>query len=203
MAKKSQTKSSSVSSKTGKPDNLTQPPINIAQKVTSMTESSLFGSLDLANIGGELENGTYLCTLDTVKTFHQQDKPSPISFGEGKHWLIFEWTVSDDNSDYFGETIQQWYAIFPGITNEEYAKLSGKDKNTVRKSVDWLRMQLRNIGMSSEEINQMDFDSLKYKEGITKYLDITVTPNDDGKSFTKVRKISDVEDSSSGNDFGF
>ena len=170
-----------------------------------MTEvSNLFGSLDTATLGKSIESGTYECELTSVKTWHQKDKDSLINFGTGKDSIIFEWTVSDETSDFYGETIQQWYSIFPGLDTNAFAGLSGPDKLTVKKSINWLNMQLKNIGMTPDEIAVMSMDSIKEREGITRFLDITVTPGEDGKNgFTKVRKISAADDDSSSRGFGF
>jgi hypothetical protein len=157
---------------------------------------SMFGSVDTNKLSNSLENGTYLCELSEVKHFHSKDKPCPIGTDAGKHSLVFEWEVIDENSDHYGKTFQQWFAVFPELTDEVYNALSGKEKKFVRDRLNWLNIQIRNLGANADSIKDLeDFQNLAET---VRYIDITINPSkdDSGREFVQVRKMSAPDDDS-------
>lgn len=154
--------------------------------------TKMFGELDTNEVSAELTNGTYLFELTNIKTVHKKDDNEPNDLTKGRWSLIFEWTVCDDESEFFGEDFQQWFTIYPYMTTESYDALSAKDKLQVKRATNWLKNQLTTLGMKSEDLADFNPESLKEaKVGLKAYIDIVIQKNEStGQTFKKPKKIT-------------
>lgn len=164
---------------------------------------SLFGTVNTEKLEKSLESGTYQCVLAEVKTFHSKDKDCPLGTDNGKHSIVFQWDILDEDSPSYGENFQQWYTIFPWLTDELFDSLDGKAKLAVKNAHNWLNRELRDLGLNPTSVT--DISQIEDLAETVAYIDITVQPGQEEgqRGFVKVRSITLEGDSSSGGSFAF
>lgn len=218
MVKKQRTTNSSKLSVDGKKtesNSISNTEPNEANKVLDFSErqkvkmsqdtmnSGMFGDLDTDTISTALENGTYLFELTDIKTFYKADADEPDNKEKGRNSLIFNWMVADTDNEQFGEEFQQWFTIFPNLTN--YKDLPNTEKLKIKKAVNWLKNQLETLGLSQDQFNNFTPASLKEDiVGLRAYIEVVVQENPNTKQkFTKPKKIileANVDTATNGTD---
>lgn len=142
-----------------------------------MTDS-LFGNMDISNISDnpfEVAANTYWsnCTESYVKE-HEKD-------GETVTNLIIKWMIDEPDNEYHGNTLTEFYKVFPG---KDWNELDAAEK----KSLKFLKRRLRRgFDLSEEEIAALKPSTLVGNGAF-----VTVVNNDGtgahaGKVFTNVR----------------
>lgn len=138
--------------------------------------TSIFGDLDLSSVPDDpwfTAAGTYwaFCTDALMK---ENDS--------GQLQLIFSWTIDEPDNDYHGNTLKEYYSLFPGKKWEDYTP----DEKKVTK---FLKRRLRRgFDLSEEQINTVSPSDLQGNGAF-----ITVKANE-GKGDNAGRKFSNVQD---------
>lgn len=139
---------------------------------------SLFGDMDVANISDdpwEVAPNTYWCTC-TEALVKESTKD-----GEVKHQLIIKWMIDEQESEYHGNTLTEWYTLFPGRAWDD---LDANEK----KALKFLKRRLRRgFDLSEEEINKLRPSQLVGEDA---YVTVVVRDGQGanaGKQFTNVQ----------------
>ncbi len=167
--------------------------------MTEIDVNSLFGldndEIDASSGEATFPSNIYLFELSDVKHVHLKDKPCPINYSvEGTHNIIFEWMICDEDSQYYGETFQEWKTVFPGMTQNVFDKLTGPEKKKYSDQRRFLSMTAKNIGAES-----LKLDALQERKGIKRYIEVVVTnkQDDDGnavRGFVKIKSVTNPDD---------
>lgn len=146
--------------------------------MSDVTEDSLFGDMDIANISDdpfEVAPNTYwcICTESYVKE-STKDGDTVVN-------LIIKWQIDEPDNEYHGNTLTEFYKLFPG---QRYEDLDANEK----KAMKFLKRRLRRgFDLSEEEMNKLRPSSL-IGEGA--FVTVVVTDGKGqhtGKTFTNVR----------------
>lgn len=141
-------------------------------------EESLFGDMDIANISDdpfEVAPNTYWC-ICTESFIKESEKD-----GETVTNLVIKWQIDEPDNEYHGNTLTEWYKLFPG------RKFEDLDPNE-KKAMKFLKRRLRRgFDLSEEEMNKLRPSQL-IGEGA--FVTVVVTEGkgaNEGKTFTNVR----------------
>lgn len=144
-------------------------------------EESLFGDMDIANISDdpfEVAPNTYWCTCTDA---YVKVKEGAGEDGEDVTNLVIKWQIDEPDNEYHGNTLTEWYKLFPG------RKLDDLDPNE-KKAMKFLKRRLRRgFDMSEEEMAKLRPSQLI---GMGAFVTVVVTDGkgaNEGKSFTNVR----------------
>lgn len=144
-------------------------------------EESLFGDMDVANISDdpfEVAPNTYwcICTDAFVKV-----KDEPDDNGDDVVNLVIKWQIDEADNEYHGNTMTEWYRLFPG------KKLDDLDP-AQKKAMKFLKRRLRRgFDLNEEEMNKLKPSELI---GCGAFVTVVVTDGkgaNAGKTFTNVR----------------
>jgi len=139
---------------------------------------SLFGDMDVSNISDdpwEVAPNTYwsTCTEALVKESTKD--------GETKTQLIIKWMIDEPESEYHGNTLTEWYSLFPG---RAWETLDANEK----KALKFLKRRLRRgFDLSEEEINRLRPSQLVGGEAFVTVVVRDGTGANAGKQFTNVQ----------------
>jgi hypothetical protein len=101
---------------------------------------SLFGDIDASEVPDDpfhIDDGTYLCTLTEINEKHNEEK--------GTHGLSFNWTVTDEESEFNDSRVQDWKNIYPNLTADDLTP-------EIKQDLSRLKQRLAQIGVPEEEM---------------------------------------------------
>lgn len=138
----------------------------------------LFGDIDAADVPENpfyVAPDTYPCVLSEANVVDKKD-------GSGKG-LAFKWVIENDDSEYNGQNVQDWFNIYPDITEDDVTP-------NIRKDMARLRQRLTQMGLSTEEQNDL-LDNLDDLIGMHADVVVTETPDkqDPDKKWTNINKV--------------
>lgn len=138
----------------------------------------LFGEVDAAEVPDNpfyVAPDTYRAILTELNRVSKKD-----GSGEG---LAFKWVIEDEGTDYNGNQIQEWKAIYPDLSSDEVTP-------EVRKDNARLKGRLLELGLSEDDMNGL-LDNLEEYVGTVAY--VTVTESADKKNpekkYTNIQKV--------------
>lgn len=138
----------------------------------------LFGNQDAAEVPDNpfyVAPDTYYCKLVEANRVEKKD-----GSGEG---LSFKWLIEDEDSDYNGNTVQDWKNIYPDIADDEITP-------NIRKDFSRLKQRLGEMGIPESEMDSL-LDNLEDLVGMYAYVTVVETTdrNDPTKKYTNVRTV--------------
>lgn len=138
----------------------------------------LFGNQDAAEVPDNpfyVAPDTYYCKLVEANRVEKKD-----GSGEG---LSFKWLIEDEDSDYNGNTVQDWKNIYPNIADYEITP-------NIRKDFSRLKQRLSEMGIPESEMDSL-LDNLEDLVGMYAYVTVVETTdrNDPTKKYTNVRTV--------------
>lgn len=139
---------------------------------------ALFGDIDAADIPEDpfhVDDGTYLATLTEVKAVTRNS--------DGQHGLAFKWTITEEDSEFEGNTLNDWKNFYPDLTEEDLTP-------DIKKDLSRLKQRLAQIGVPEEEMNSFTENFEDYV-GTEAYVTVKNTTNQDDPS-RKYRNITFV-----------
>lgn len=136
---------------------------------------SIFGDLDVDLIGDDpfsTAAGTYRADLvDAV-----------VKEKDGNTSFTLKWKINEPDNEFHGNTIMEFYPLFPGVKWEDY-------DGDMKKRTKFLKKRLREgFDLSEEEIKSV---SPSHLVGKTAYITVVVNEGKDantGKKFTNVQE---------------
>jgi hypothetical protein len=141
-----------------------------------MTEQA--NSLD-EFLAGITEDGTHRCVVDSIT--------SSVSKNSGRAWIVFKYTVIDEQSAIEGEDLQEFFEDFSHVTLADYNEMAAADKRKVRDSKRRLRERLMSLDVpESDTIEFKDYDQLQGTE-----VDVTVETSigNGGRKYVNIRNV--------------
>lgn len=142
----------------------------------------LFGELDASDIPENpfyVAPDTYYCVLTEANVVDKKD-----STGQG---LSFKWVIENDDSEFNGMNVSDWFNIYPDITQDEMTP-------KIRQDMSRLRQRLTQMGLTTEEMNDLDSDASAREEliGMHAYVTVkeTTDKQDPEKVYTNIVKVS-------------
>jgi hypothetical protein len=96
----------------------------------------IFGDLDAEQIPDNpywVSAGEY--TALVTNAYFQKTKA-------GKDQFIIVYTITDEDSEYFNQNVQDWFEYYPEITGEMLEKLSATEKQQVRRALAAIKRRL-------------------------------------------------------------
>lgn len=102
---------------------------------------ALFGDIDAAEIPEDpfhVDDGTYLCTLTEVKAVQRNS--------DGQNGLAFKWTITEEDSEFEGNTLNDWKNFYPDLTEDDLTA-------DIKKDLSRLKQRLTQLGVPEEEMN--------------------------------------------------
>jgi hypothetical protein len=142
---------------------------------------SLFGDIDAADIPENpfyVAPGTYECVLTEANIVAKKD-------GSGVG-LSLKWVIDDEDSDYKGQNLSDWFNVYPELTAEEMTQPQKQDLSR-------LRQRLTQMGLTTEEQNALgDEDARNELIGMKAFVSVKETPDkkDPDKIYTNITKVS-------------
>lgn len=138
----------------------------------------LFGEVDATEVSDNpfyVAPDTYFCTLSEVSRVEKKD-----GSGEG---LAFKWVITDDDSEYNGNNLQDWKNIHPDVSEADLTP-------DIRKDNARLKGRLLEMGISEEQMNDL-LDNLDDLVGLEAYVTVVETPdkNDPSKKYTNIKSV--------------
>ena len=127
--------------------------VNLSLTGDDDEEISLFGELNTAELPAGLVTGSYLFKLDDFRIVHSDEKETD--------YVVFEWSVVDEDNPYFGFGFSQFYRIYPGLTQSYLESLTGKQRKEVLDHISWLRNQLTKFELPEGLINSFKLRAIK------------------------------------------
>lgn len=129
----------------------------------------LFGDVDAADIPEDpfhVDDGTYLCTLTEVKAVQRNS--------DGQHGLAFKWTITEDDSEFEGNTLNDWKNFYPDLTEEDLTQ-------DIKKDLSRLKQRLTQLGVPEEDMG-------KFNENFDEYIGT--------EAYVTVKNTTDTKDPS-------
>lgn len=138
----------------------------------------LFGNKDAAEVPNDpfyVAPDTYYCVLTEANRVTKKD-----GSGEG---LAFKWTIQDADSEFNGQTLNDWKNIYPDLDEAD-------ETPDVRKDNARLKQRLLEMGVSEDEMNEL-LDNLEELVGREAYVTVkeSVDKHDPDKKYTNVTKV--------------
>jgi hypothetical protein len=139
----------------------------------------LFGELDASDIPENpfyVAPGTYSCVLSEAGVQSKKDNS-----GEG---LSFKWVIEDEDSEYVGMNVSDWFNIYRDITSEEVTP-------KIKQDMSRMRQRLTQMGIPLEDQNDL-LDNLDDLIGMKAYITVKESPdkNDPDKVYTNITNVS-------------
>jgi hypothetical protein len=110
----------------------------------------LFGEVDASEIPEDpfhVDNGTYLSTLTEIKAVTRTS--------DGQHGLAFKWTVTEEDSEFEGNTLNDWKNYYPDLTEADLTP-------EIKKDLSRLKQRLTQLGVPEAEMDSFVEDSEDY-----------------------------------------
>lgn len=129
----------------------------------------LFGNIDAHDIPEDpfhVDDGTYLCVLTEVKAVERNS--------DGQHGLTFKWTITEEDSEFEGNTLNDWKNYYPDLEEEEVTP-------DIKKDLSRLKQRLTQMGVPEEEMD-------KFNETFSDYVGT--------EAYVTVRNTTDTKDPS-------
>lgn len=129
----------------------------------------LFGNIDANEIPEDpfhVDDGTYLSVLTEVKVVQRSS--------DGQNGLAFKWTITEEDSEFEGNTLNDWKNFYPELTEEDLTP-------DIKKDLSRLKQRLTQIGVPEE-----DMDS--FNENFSDYIGT--------EAYVTVRNTTDTRDPS-------
>ncbi len=139
----------------------------------------LFGNVDVNEVPDDpfwVDNGTYLAVLTEVKVVDNEEKDV--------HGLAFKWIITEDDSEFDGNQVQDWKNIYPNLNEEDVTK-------EIKADLSRLKNRLTQIGVTEEEMASDELDYLQEYVSTEAYITVKNTTNQDDPS-KKYRNITFV-----------
>lgn len=142
----------------------------------------LFGEVDAADVPENpfyVAPGTYECVLSEMSKVEKKDG---TGFG-----LAIKWVIEDEDSEYKGQNVQDWFNIYPDITDDEVTP-------NIRKDFARLRQRLTQMGLTTEQMNDL-LDEMDEYIGMRATVTVKETPDKNNPDivYTNIVKV-EVED---------
>lgn len=139
----------------------------------------LFGEIDASEVPENpfyVAPGTYPCVLTEINRVEKKD-----GSGEG---VSIKWVIEDEDSEYNKQNLQDWFNIYPDITEEEVTP-------NIRKDMARLRQRLTQMGLTTVQMNAFLEEKDEYI-GMKAYVTCKETPdrNDPDTKYTNITKVS-------------
>lgn len=129
----------------------------------------LFGDIDANDIPEDpfhVDNGTYLSTLTEIKAVTRNS--------DGQPGLAFKWTITEEDSEFEGNTLNDWKNYYPDLTQDDLT-------NDIKKDLSRLKQRLTQIGVPEEDMD-------KFLENVEDYIGT--------EAYITVRNTTDTKDPS-------
>jgi hypothetical protein len=144
---------------------------------------SLFGDIDAHEIPEDpfhVDDGTYLSTLTEVKAVKRNS--------DGQNGLAFKWTITEEDSEFEGNTLQDWKNFYPDLTEEDITP-------EIKKDLSRLKQRLSQIGVPEEEMGSF-LENLDEYVGTEAYVTVknTVDTKDPSRKYRNITFIRLPED---------
>lgn len=140
----------------------------------------LFGDLDASDVPENpfyVAPGSYNCVLSEASIVPKKD-------GSGVG-LALKWVIEDEDSEYNGNNLSDWFNIYPDITEDEVTP-------NIRKDMGRLRQRLTQMGLTTEEMNDLTEEgNLENLIGLHAVVSCkeTVDKNDPDTKYTNITKV--------------
>lgn len=138
----------------------------------------LFGNIDANEIPEDpfhVDDGTYLCVLTEVKAVERSS--------DGQHGLAFKWTITEEDSEFEGNTLNDWKNYYPELTEEDLTP-------EIKKDLSRLKQRLTQIGVPEEDMDSFNENFSDYV-GTEAYVTVrnTTDTRDPSKKYRNVTFI--------------
>jgi hypothetical protein len=138
----------------------------------------LFGDIDVHDIPEDpfhVNDGTYLSVLTEVKAV--------IRTSDGQHGLAFKWTITEEDSEFEGNTLQDWKNYYPELTEDDVTP-------DIKKDMSRLKQRLTQIGVPEEDMGAFVENTSDYV-GTEAYVTVrnTVDTKDPSKKYRNITYI--------------
>lgn len=149
---------------------------------------SAFGELNLDDVAESLPNGTYKFQLTNIvlRESKKEDRTN--------HFYILTWELNEEESEFVGEEVKQFLYILPNLPADfmKDPSVPAKDKAQARKTVNYYRSFMENMGVPDYEVMTKDIMDLKGEEAY-----LTVYTRSDGNiGIGGVKAVSLMEEGS-------
>lgn len=151
----------------------------------------IFGKLDSDTIPDNpffVAEGEYRAIV--TDAFFQTNK-------KGKNQFVIVYTISDEDSEFFNQEVRDWFDHYPDIDDDTFEKLSGAEKQAIRRSLSAIKRRLcgtpgsnrRGLGVDPTDLDE-DWDpkSLKSIE-----VDVAVVNSGSDNEYSNVRWANVIE----------
>jgi hypothetical protein len=143
---------------------------------------NLFGEVDADDIPEDpfyISPGTYNAIVTDATFVVRKD-------GTG-HGLSIKYQIDDPDSEYDGNTVQEWKNIYPELAPEDMTP-------EIKRHLSFVKQRLGQLGVPSGEMNAI-LDNLDSLVGIKCVINVTETTAQDGsRTYTNVRNVYVPED---------
>lgn len=135
----------------------------------------LFGDIDAHEIPEDpfhVDDGTYLCVLTEIKAVKRNS--------DGQDGLAFKWTITEEDSEFEGNTLNDWKNFYPELTEEDLT-------SDIKKDLSRLKQRLTQIGVPEEDMDKF-IESFSDYVGTEAYVTVrnTVDNKDPSKKYRNV-----------------
>lgn len=138
----------------------------------------LFGDVDASEIPEDpfhVDDGTYLSVLTEVKFVTRS--------GDGGHGIAMKWTITEDDSEFEGNTLNDWKTYYPELTESDLT-------SDIKKDLSRLKARLLSIGVPEEDLNAFEENAQDYI-GTEAYVTVknTADTKDPSKKYRNITYI--------------
>lgn len=135
----------------------------------------LFGNLDAHDIPEDpfhVDDGTYLSVLTEVKAVERNS--------DGQHGLTFKWTITEEDSEFEGNTLNDWKNYYPDLTEDDLTP-------DIKKDLSRLKQRLTQIGVPEEDMDKFNETFSDYV-GTEAYVSVrnTIDTKDPSKKYRNI-----------------
>ncbi len=102
----------------------------------------LFGNIDASEIPEDpfhVDDGTYLSVLTEIKAVQRNS--------DGQHGLAFKYTITEEDSDFEGNTLNDWKNYYPDLSEDDLTQ-------DVKKDLARLKQRLNQLGVPEEDMDE-------------------------------------------------
>lgn len=138
----------------------------------------MFGDIDVSEIPEDpfhVDDGTYLSTLTEVKFVKRTS--------DGQDGIAFKWTITEEDSEFEGNTLNDWKNYYPELTADDLTP-------EVKKDLSRLKQRLSQMGVPEESMDSFKDDAEEYI-GTEAYVTVknTVDTKDPSKKYRNITYI--------------
>lgn len=146
--------------------------------------SGLFGKLDVDNIPTNpfwIKAGTYDAVVQGVRK--QQTR-------EGRWKLVIRYAITEDGSEFYGNTAEEWIDFDPDMDEDTYESMSAEEKRALKRALSRIKNRLKMLGVPDLELGDPELD-LESLTGVDVQIDIVNRGDDD--EFVNVQRVKLAE----------